>query len=44
MNQYIDLTNLKAYATIDDITKLCQLAKKYHTASVCVNPYYIPLA
>ena len=44
MNEFIDSTNLKAYATIDDITKLCEDAIKYHFATVCVNPYYVPLA
>ena len=44
MNGYIDSTNLKAYATIEDITKLCEDAMKYHFATVCVNPYYVPLA
>ena len=44
MNGYIDSTNLKAYATIEDITKLCEDAIKYHFATVCVNPYYVPLA
>ena len=44
MNRYIDSTLLKSDATIEDITKLCQDARKYHFASVCVNPYYVPLA
>jgi len=44
MNSYIDSTNLKANATIDDITKLCEDAIKYHFATVCVNPYYVALA
>ena len=44
MNEYIDSTLLKSDATIEDITKLCEDAKKYHFASVCVNPYYVPLA
>lgn len=44
MNGYIDSTNLKANATIDDITKLCMDAMKYHFATVCVNPYYVSLA
>lgn len=44
MNSYIDSTNLKANATIDDVTKLCEEAIKYHFATVCVNPYYVPLA
>lgn len=44
LNSYIDHTNLKATATIEDITKLCEEAKKYHFASVCVHPYYVKLA
>ncbi|MBR1377230.1 MAG: deoxyribose-phosphate aldolase [Bacilli bacterium] len=44
MNEYIDSTLLRSDATIDDITKLCEDAMKYHFASVCVNPYYVPLA
>ena len=44
MNEYIDSTLLKSDATIEDITKLCMDAAKYHFASVCVNPYYVPLA
>ena len=40
----IDHTILKANATQSDIEKLCDEAKKYNFASVCVNPYWIPLA
>jgi len=39
----IDHTLLKPTATKKDITKLCQEAKKYHFAAVCVNPTYVPL-
>ncbi len=42
--KYIDHTNLNACATKKDITKLCDEAKKYGFASVCVNPYFVPLA
>jgi len=42
--EYIDYTNLKPDATIEDITQLCEEAKIYHTQSVCVNPYYVSLA
>lgn len=42
-NKYFDHTNLKADAKREDIEKLCAEAKKYDFASVCVNPYYIPL-
>ncbi len=38
---HIDHTQLKAYATWDDIRKLCEEALRYHTASVCVPPCYV---
>lgn len=38
---YVDHTQLKAYATWDDIVRLCDEAIKYQTASVCVPPCYI---
>ena len=44
LNKYIDHTNLKAFATKEDIQKLCDEAIKYKFASVCVNPYYVSLA
>lgn len=44
LNKYIDHTNLKATATMRDIEKLCDEAIAYHFASVCVHPYYVPLA
>lgn len=44
LNKYIDHTNLKAYATKEDIKKLCDEAIKYRFASVCVNPYYVSYA
>ena len=37
----VDHTQLKAYATWEDIQKLCDEAAQYHTASVCVPPTYI---
>jgi deoxyribose-phosphate aldolase len=37
----IDHTLLKPDATIDEITRLCQEAKKYDFASVCINPSYV---
>lgn len=40
----IDHTNLNPCATKADIEKLCDEAKKYGFASVCVNPSYVPLA
>ena len=44
LNKYIDYTNLKATATLKDIELLCDTAKKNGFASVCVHPYYVPLA
>ncbi len=41
LNSYIDHTNLSKVATAEDIIKLCEEAKKYHFASVCVYPYYV---
>lgn len=43
LNRYIDHTLLKADASKSEIEKLCLEAKQYHFASVCVNPYYVPL-
>jgi deoxyribose-phosphate aldolase len=40
----IDHTLLKADATRDDIKKLCEEARKYRFASVCVNTTWVPLA
>ena len=42
VNSYIDHTLLKPEATQDQIEKLCQEAKQYDFASVCVNPYWVP--
>lgn len=38
---HVDHTLLKAFATWEDIQKLCEEAIEYHTASVCVPPSYI---
>mgnify|MGYP000385178406 CR=1 FL=1 len=40
----IDHTLLKAAATPQQITELCETAKALHTASVCVNPCHVALA
>jgi deoxyribose-phosphate aldolase len=40
----IDHTLLKPEATQDDIRKLCEEALQYQFASVCVNPWNVPLA
>ena len=39
--KHIDHTQLKAFATWEDIKKLCEEAILYHTASVCIPPCYI---
>lgn len=44
LGNYIDHTNLKAFATLKDIKKLCDEAKKYHFQTVCVNPCYVKSA
>ena len=44
LNKYIDHTLLKPEATNEQITKLCQEARQYDFASVCVNTCYVPLA
>lgn len=41
MLNHVDHTQLKAFATWEDIVKLCEEAIAYHTASVCVPPAYI---
>ncbi len=41
--KYIDHTMLKPEATPAEIEKLCQEAKQYHFAAVCVNPPYAKL-
>ncbi len=37
----VDHTQLKAFATWEDIARLCEEAIQYQTASVCVPPAYI---
>lgn len=41
MLNHVDHTQLKAFATWEDMVKLCEEAITYHTASVCVPPAYI---
>lgn len=41
MMQYVDHTQLKAFATWEDIQALCDEAVEFHTASVCIPPCYI---
>ena len=43
MAKTIDHTLLKATATKEQITKLCEEAKKFNFASVCINSSYVPL-
>lgn len=38
---HIDHTQLKPFATWEDIVKLCDEAVEYQTASVCIPPAYI---
>ena len=40
----IDHTLLKPEASRDDIRKLCQEAARFRFASVCINPWNVPLA
>lgn len=42
--KYIDHTLLKQDATRDDVLRVCEEAKRYHTASVCVNPCWAETA
>ena len=39
--KYIDHTLLKPESTREDILRICEEAKRYDTASVCVNPFWI---
>ena len=39
--KHVDHTLLKAFATWEDIQKLCEEAIQYETASVCVPPSYV---
>lgn len=41
MLKYVDHTQLKAFATWNDIKNLCEEAIEYNTATVCVPPCYI---
>ncbi len=44
LNKYIDHTILKANATEADVIALCQSARQYDFASVCINPCHVSLA
>jgi deoxyribose-phosphate aldolase len=39
----IDHTILKPEATRADVVKVCREARQYNFASVCINPYWVPL-
>ena len=39
----IDHTLLRPDATREEVIKICREARKYGFASVCVNPYWVPL-
>lgn len=41
MLKHVDHTQLKAFATWEDIVRLCDEAVEFNTASVCVPPAYI---
>ncbi|MCQ2772976.1 MAG: deoxyribose-phosphate aldolase [Bacilli bacterium] len=43
-NKFFDHTCLKADATLEDIKSLCLEARAFDFASVCVNPFYVPVA
>ena len=42
--QYLEHTILKPEATVADIIKICEEAKKYQLGGVCINPCYVALA
>lgn len=39
--EYVDHTELKAFAKLEDIKKLCEEARLNGTASVCIPPSYV---
>ncbi len=39
--RYIDHTLLRPDATFDQVTKLCEEAKAFNFASVCINPFFV---
>lgn len=41
---HIDHTILKADTKWEDIARICEEAQTYHTASVCIPPYYVERA
>jgi deoxyribose-phosphate aldolase len=41
---WIDYTLLEPEITTEQIKKMCEQARQFHFASVCINPVYVPLA
>lgn len=41
--KYIDYTLLKATGTADDVRRMCQEAREYSFASICIHPIYVKL-
>lgn len=41
---HVDHTILKPEATAEQVAELCREALEYNTASVCINPRFIPMA
>ncbi len=44
LSKYIEHTVLSAFATEADVTRVCEEAKAYGFASVCINPCYVAKA
>lgn len=44
LNKYIEHTVLSAFATEEDVTRVCREAVKYNFASVCINPMHVAKA
>lgn len=42
--KFIDYSLLKPEATVDDIKRVCEEAKRYGVYSVCINPSFITIA
>lgn len=42
-SKYFDHTILKANATYEEVISLCEEAKKYNVASVCINPCFVKI-
>ena len=44
LNKFIDHTCLKADATSNDISTLCQEAQEYQFKAICINPSFVSMA